>query len=390
MHIVELPSFFPPYGGEFCLEQSRALQARGHLVRVVSCQQLSIRRGLREYLGCSFRRFEEERWGVPVWRSYMRGLPKTVKWNVERWLKEVVGLFDDYVKKYGRPDVVHAHCCHWAGYAACLIKERTGIPYIITEHLSSMLYKEEFSDESLRQWEVPCLQRALKEAFRVVPVSAELVDDLAPLFGKDYQWTAISNTIDTDFFSYRNRPSVAGRQFHFCCIAHFEPLKGYDILLAAFDRAREGNKDIDLTIIGKDTNSKELRDMVSTMRHADAVHLFGMKDKEGVREVLYASDCLVLPSRSEAQPLVLLEAMSIGISVITTDRIPQSVRLEEGCFIFPVDDVEALAKEMLIAPSRTIDGKALSEKVNQLASPEVVGQRLEELLLQAHNEAAQQ
>ena len=35
MHILEIPSFFPPYGGEFCLEQARALQALGHEVRTL-------------------------------------------------------------------------------------------------------------------------------------------------------------------------------------------------------------------------------------------------------------------------------------------------------------------------------------------------------------------
>ena len=48
MHILEIPSFFPPYGGEFCLEQARALQALGHEVRVLSNVQLSIKRSISE------------------------------------------------------------------------------------------------------------------------------------------------------------------------------------------------------------------------------------------------------------------------------------------------------------------------------------------------------
>ncbi len=42
MHILEIPSFFPPYGGEFCLEQSKALQQLGHEVRILSRVQLGI------------------------------------------------------------------------------------------------------------------------------------------------------------------------------------------------------------------------------------------------------------------------------------------------------------------------------------------------------------
>ena len=31
MHILEIPSFLPPYGGYFCIEQAKALLSRGHL-----------------------------------------------------------------------------------------------------------------------------------------------------------------------------------------------------------------------------------------------------------------------------------------------------------------------------------------------------------------------
>ena len=50
MHILEIPSFFPPYGGEFCLEQSKALQQLGHEVRILSHVQLGITKGWKDYL----------------------------------------------------------------------------------------------------------------------------------------------------------------------------------------------------------------------------------------------------------------------------------------------------------------------------------------------------
>ena len=41
MHILEIPSFFTPYGGEFCLDQAKALKAVGHEVRILSNVQLA-------------------------------------------------------------------------------------------------------------------------------------------------------------------------------------------------------------------------------------------------------------------------------------------------------------------------------------------------------------
>ena len=113
---------------------------------------------------------------------------------------------------------------------------------------------------------------------------------------------------------------------------------------------------------------------------SDGIITHGLLDKEAVRALLYQSDALVLASRSEVQPLVLLEAMSTGIPVIATDCIPQSLRIEGGCTIVPVDDVEAMAQAMKSVSQQTsFNGKAVSERVSQMASPEVIGQQLSAL-----------
>lgn len=106
----------------------------------------------------------------------------------------------------------------------------------------------------------------------------------------------------------------------------------------------------------------------------------GLISRNDVRELLYQSDALVLASRSEVQPLSLLEAMSTGIPVIATECVPQSLRIEGGCTIVPIDDVEALKKAMFDVMSRpTVDGQWLSQEVLRIASPEVVGRKLEKL-----------
>ena len=113
---------------------------------------------------------------------------------------------------------------------------------------------------------------------------------------------------------------------------------------------------------------------------SDGITTHGLLNKESVKKLLYQSDALVLASRSEVQPLVLLEAMSTGIPVIATDCIPQSLRIEGGCTIVPVDEIGTLAKAMKSVSEQTdFDGMAVSEKVRQLASPEVIGRQLSEL-----------
>ena len=371
MHILEIPSFFTPYGGEFCLDQARALKAVGQEVRILSNVQLGVTIGLKDYLCLSYGRYEHEAEGITVCQSFQRGVPMVVRWNVRRWVKIVCEMFDAYVAKYGVPDVLHAHCSKWAGYAAMQISRKYHVPYVITEHLSRLVFEKEFGPAPSDAWQIPLLREAYEQADLVIPVSEELVENIACYFGKDYRWQAVSNTIDVDFLQYRLRQSREGRPFRFCCLANFWPLKGYDVLLPAFRQLREKGADVELHIAGRGTDSAACRKMLF-----EGMVIHGLISRDAVRDLLYQSDALVLASRSEVQPLVLLEAMSTGIPVIATTCVPQSLRLQDGCRIVAVDDVDDLSAAMEDVMTQTVDGRQLSQQVREMASPEVIGRQL--------------
>ena len=377
MHIVEIPSFFPPYGGEFCLEQSKALRTLGHEVRIISNVQLSVRRSPWKFISFPYRRRFTEIQGVPLYQSYMRGLPMMIRPNVNRWVEIVRSMYREYVNRYGRPDILHAHCAKWAGYAAMLISEEEKIPYVVTEHLSSMALREEFGDDPEHTWQVPLLRKVYEHADRVIPVSEEVVDDLSPFFGNNYRWTAISNMIDVSFFSYRQREGREGRPFRFVCLGNFIYRKGYDILFEAFRMVHEQHPQTELYIAGEGTDGSACRKMFSQLSSAPQIHPCGNLDQQAVRELLYQSDALVLATRDETQGLVLLEAMSTGIPVVTTEAVPQNVRIEKGCYVAPVDDATVIAHrmcEVMLLPDGL--GEDFSKTVRERVSPQVIATQL--------------
>lgn len=379
MHILEIPSFFPPYGGEFCIEQSKALTMMGHEVRILANVQLSVKRSYRDYFLAQTSTKTINIDGITVIRKEMRGWPKCVRPNVRRWLDGVENMFEDYVKEYGKPDIIHAHCAKWAGYAALRISRRYDIPYVVTEHLSSAILNTEFKDN--KAWQIKFLKQAYYDANMVVPVSEELVEDISYYYGKDYRWKAISNTIDTDFFHYKQRPALNNRPFRFCCLANFTYNKGYDILLPAFDDYCRKHPDAELHIAGMGTDGAELTEMISHYPCAPKIKVYGCLNKEGVRNLLYDCDCLVLASRGEVQPLSILEAMGTGIPAISTEVTPRSLRIDGGCFVCPVNDTAAFSRMMCHVRENygDIDGKKLSEKVTQMASMKAIGEKLDGL-----------
>ncbi len=379
MHILEIPSFFPPYGGLFCLDQAKALSAQGHEVRILSNVQLGASIGMKDYLTLPCTRYWHSLEGIPVYQSYQRGIPKVIRYNVRRWVHIVRSMYCDYVKKYGQPDILHAHCAKWAGYAAMQIAQEYHIPYVVTEHLPLMLLEEEYGKAPSTAWQIPLLKQVYQQADCVIPVSEELVDDIACYYGKDYRWLYISNTIDTEFYHYQPRLSHTDRPFRFCCLADYYYRKGYDVLFDAYRHLQDKGLAIELHAAGLFTDGADCQQEISRLQ-LRGVKTYGRIDKYAVRDLLYHCDALVLASRSEVQPLVLLEAMSTGIPVVSTECIPDCLRIKGGSTIVPIADVQALAQAMeRVATQQSFDGKSLSEKVATLASPQVIGQKLEKL-----------
>jgi glycosyltransferase involved in cell wall biosynthesis len=79
------------------------------------------------------------------------------------------------------------------------------------------------------------------------------------------------------------------------------------------------------------------------------VRFLGHVDRGGVARTMTGARAVVLPSRSyENQPMVLLEAMALGLPVIGTDLggIPELIDAGHTGLLAPVDDAAGLAAAM--------------------------------------------
>ena len=387
MHILEIPSFFPPHGGEFCLDQAKALQARGHEVRILSCVELGITLDRSFYWSAPYDRWWEKVDGIDCYRSYMRALPCAVRLNQQRWVRCVLSMYFDYRARYGRPDVIHAHCTKWAGVAALRIAQKEHIPCFVTEHLSSILFHKDFGQHWERSvWAKELIRQTMESVTAVVPVSEELIEDLRPFFGKNYRSHVISNIIDVRFYGMGLTPEqiverrvaqrLEQRPRRLVCLARAEIVdKGYDVLSKAVADGWLQAHHAELHIAGRGTE---------TLRYLfpdKEVIIHGNLNKEGVRDLLWQCDTLVMATRCEAQPLVVMEALSSGIPVVATEAVPQSVRIEGGCTIVPIGAVESLREAMAYVLTLTPTSEWI-EAIVRMASPESVAEQLEYLFAQ--------
>ena len=192
----------------------------------------------------------------------------------------------------------------------------------------------------------------------IVAVSDGVADDLCGLGGlKRKSITVISNPVEintnlsTEEEGYRNWKSHSGKKI--IAVGALKKEKDYPSLLEAFSLLIK-KEDAYLTILGKGDLLTELKALAVKLEIAERVNFAGFSRKPSAW--LAASDLLVLSSNCEGFGNVLIEAMSVGTPVVSTDckSGPKEI-LENGKYgiLVPVGDVSALAKAMC----KSINGK---------------------------------
>lgn len=115
------------------------------------------------------------------------------------------------------------------------------------------------------------------------------------------------------------KPKLDKHVFNFLYVGRFELVKGTDILVEAIRVLAKGENNFMVTFIGDGTLMPAVKQKIDGYRLGSKTNLLGTCGKDVIAGYMLASDSLVIPSRSESLPLVLLEAAKSGLPIISTD-----------------------------------------------------------------------
>lgn len=129
-------------------------------------------------------------------------------------------------------------------------------------------------------------------------------------------------------------------------LGSLRPVKGFNVLLDAFERVSSRHKNWQLKIWGDGPLRKDLEAHAQRLGAADRIELPGITQEPYLR--LSESDVFVLPSRVEGFPMALCEAMAVGLPVIATDvgAVSDIIRNDIDGILVPLDNIDALAEAM--------------------------------------------
>jgi L-malate glycosyltransferase len=150
----------------------------------------------------------------------------------------------------------------------------------------------------------------------------------------------VPNGIDLCHFPPRRAREVLRRVV---VVANLRPQKGHDVLLDAIPIVLQHFPDALFALAGSGGELESLRARVRAEGLSHAVTFLGHQND--VSACLTANDIFVLPSRSEAFPNAVLEAMACGMPIVASDvgGIPELVENGHTGFLVPAGDPQALA-----------------------------------------------
>ena len=303
----------------------------------------------------------------PFMNSTMGGLlyTKITEWAVQK-----------YIKKHGKPDIVHAHNTFWAGLSALHIAERLNIPYVLTEHSSRFLLNS-ITDK------MAFYGRAVISGAEIaIGVSDKMSSELQRFGSRNM--TTIPNVVDTDYFSLSE--SKHNNVFTFVGIGNMTSNKGFDVLINAF-QSFKGSSKCRLILAGDGPKIGDYKSLVAKLGLDDKVTFVGKVGREEVRDILWKADALVMSSYKETFGVVLIEALSTGIPVIASScGGPDDIVCDEIGYLFEPGNSEQLSNLMIKIQNEAWDKNKLRQYAVSKFSREALVSRLRKLYKQVLEE----
>lgn len=178
--------------------------------------------------------------------------------------------------------------------------------------------------------------------------------------------SVIPNGVDTDYFRplpERDRPNPAV----ILSVARMEPDKDPATLIRAFALMASDFPQAQLWLVGEGALLPDIRQMAQESLPPDSFRF--LPAQADLRPLFRQAGLLVLSSRTEAVPNVVLEAMAMGLPVAATavGGVPELVRPARTGWLAPPQDPAALAAalgRLLAAPEmRREFGRAARQRV---------------------------
>ncbi len=266
----------------------------------------------------------------------------------------------------GHYDVVHVQNFPASLLSACASLLAPGACYVFTEH-NAFNHRREHRIFKL-------LDRFIYSRYQAITgVSQSVIDELVKWLPATANKTVtIPNGIDPRRFKIEDAAArsqiraslgLTPDQTAILFGGRFEYVKGLDLLIASLAQVKSDRASYRVLLAGDGKLQAEVREQVRQANLEDVVSFLGFRSD--MDRLLSVVDVVVLPSRWEGLPMILLEAMAAGRAVVATSvgGTPEIVVHQKTGLLVAPEDAAALAREL----DRVIESPDLRQQLGQSA-----------------------
>lgn len=246
--------------------------------------------------------------------------------------------------------LIHAHTILPDGQAGLFLKQRFGIPLVVTVH-GKDVQQTAYLNNRCRQ----AIINVVREADIVVVVSAKIKGMLDKLTKMPEKTVVINNGFDSSGFLENHSSGSAGA---IISVSNLVKSKGLALNIHAVAALRDKYPHIRYTVVGGGQEAASLKQLAWDLEVGDLVEFTGRVPNKNVPGFLAKAQVFSLPSSMEGFGVAYLEAMAAGLPVIGCrgEGIADVVRSgETGMLIEPnnLEDLVRAIDQLLADPDWT-------------------------------------
>jgi len=288
-------------------------------------------------------------------------------------------------KHFGKPLLLHAYIVIRGGLGGMLLATRWKLPFILSENWTiyypndpGYLLKRDFFFKAV-------VKKVFNRVNRFLPVSRNLQQQVDKIL-HPVPSTIIPNVVKTNLF-YHSSQAVNNQPFRFIHVSTMTYQKNPEGLLRSFKSFNAAKTGSCLWMVGP-YPQEVLKYARELGLGDDLVHFTGLVSYTEVAEFIMHSQALVMFSRYENLPCVILEALCCGLPVISTTvgGIAEVVGADNGALLDNENEEQLTAAlTQMFTGYNKYNSKNISEVATRLYNYEAVGQLINAVYLDVIN-----
>lgn len=338
MKVLVVPTWYPSgedkLMGIYHKEFTRALNRYGEEADMLYIERERLSKPLNYVAMKKKEVVQEENYKVYIYRM-LNLRPIGFDIQMRSYVHMFKKAFKDYIKKNGKPDVIHACVSVPAGYACAKVGKKYNIPVVVTEHGGDLerLYRDKpwakYGKYVLENTTMSTVSKYMKK------VVEKYINE---------ECYVIPNQVDTSIFK-NDKKRKLGDVLHLISVCALREGKRLDVAFEAIKQLIDEGVKVDYKIIGDGFYEDIYKASAKENGIEEYVEFLGRKPKEELPQYLLEADALLISSELESFAIPAVEAQASGLPVITTDcKGPTEFIDRRSGAIAKVNDVDDLVR----------------------------------------------